>query len=156
VVSGEHAITISWNPVPGADSYIVYHAQGANGFEPVQWGLVATTRTQIYLQPNVTHTYYVVTVAGGAVSAPSAPASARISYPCNILTPGNPTVVGVDANGTLSFQWNAPIGLNSGAWAFQLSPQLVRLGTTARRQRSAPCTTATTGNWTRTTTPRPA
>jgi fibronectin type 3 domain-containing protein/lysophospholipase L1-like esterase len=129
---GDHAITIAWNAVAGAESYTVYRSEQGSGFAAVQWGITGTSWTQTMVSPYRENTYYVTAVTAGAASAPSARVTAMATsvkgYPCNYLTPARPNVIGSDSNGTLSFQWNKPIGADSGAWGFQLSPHLRALG----------------------------
>ncbi|MGC5310263.1 fibronectin type III domain-containing protein [Micromonospora zamorensis] len=130
---GNGSFTVSWNPVAGAESYTVYLAvpsQGSTSFKAVQWDIKGTSWTQQYVSPWQRHIYYVTAVAAGAASAPSDRAAVSWApwkpYPCNYLTPAEPTVVGNDANGSLSLQWN--VSDASAAWGFRLSPALIALG----------------------------
>jgi len=62
VANGDNNIDVSWNAVTGADSYIVYRAQGACGtaaFEEIADGVVGTTYSDGTVSGDITYSYQV-------------------------------------------------------------------------------------------------
>ncbi len=104
VVAGitQTSITLSWDPVPGAASYIVYQNGSA-----IPVGISATSYA-VAVACGTTHSYYVKAANAGGSSDPSNTVNGT-SLPCSPVPPAGLTVTGVTQT-KIDLSWSAVTG----------------------------------------------
>jgi len=91
------SIRLTWNQVPGADSYEIDRASGSGAMTNIKTGLTSTFYEDVGLNPSTQYSYVVRAVHGATRSANSSQAAATTGTP----GPKVATLNGVTSNRTL-------------------------------------------------------
>jgi hypothetical protein len=76
-----YQIDVTWDAVPGAQSYTLERAEGAGAYEEIAAGLTATSYADVDVTVGLTYSYRVRSVVNGAASLPSNVDSAVATIP---------------------------------------------------------------------------
>jgi hypothetical protein len=82
---GPSQIDLTWDPSPGATSYMVERSSGDGTWVVIARGVLAPSYVDAGLAASTTYQYAVMATSGGGDSGPSAPATAQTGPPTDAL-----------------------------------------------------------------------
>ena len=114
-IAGDGQVTLSWNEVSGANSYLIYYKANATTVtvsDNLATNVTFNEASAVVILPNGTYAFIVVAVNSVGAGSPSAAVTATLA---TLLTPpAAPTgLQAIAGDGQVTLSWNAVSGANS-------------------------------------------